>query len=332
MMIDPEYKIEEPKRGRLKVLGWTAVLLAVALIAVGTYFFTKVNRAASSESRPSTFVVARGMSTKQIAASLAETRIINNQWVFVLYATLIGATNKIQAGDYALDRTMTIKEILAILTSGKVVAPGKFTIIEGWTNKQIGQYLSDRGIVVYDEFKTAASTHEGYLFPDTYQLSKHPTARGIVSQMLSNFQTKVKDQIDTDKIIMASIVEKEVGRSGVVVDESVLQRERELVASVFYNRLAVGMPLESDATVNYITGKSDRQVSLEDSKIKSPYNTYRLRGMPPGPISNPGLGAIKAAIYPAESDYLFFLNKPDGEAVFAKTLAEHNANKAKYLK
>jgi UPF0755 protein len=111
-----------------------------------------------------------------------------------------------------------------------------------------------------------------------------------------------------------------------------MQKEREIVASVFYNRLEIGMALESDATVNYVTGKGDRSATIADTKIKSPYNTYQVKGLPPTPIANPGLGSLEAAINPATTDYIYFLNKPDGEAVYAKTLAEHNANRQKYLR
>jgi len=111
-----------------------------------------------------------------------------------------------------------------------------------------------------------------------------------------------------------------------------MQRERELVASVFYNRLDINMALESDATVNYVTGKSDRSATIEDTKIQSPYNTYQTRGLPPTPISNPGIGSIMAAINPADSDYLYFLNSPEGVAYFARTLAEHGENRQKYLR
>jgi UPF0755 protein len=110
-----------------------------------------------------------------------------------------------------------------------------------------------------------------------------------------------------------------------------MQEERELVASVFYNRLELGMALESDATVNYVTGKADRQPLISDTKVDSPYNTYQHVGLPPGPISNPGIGSIMAAIYPGQSDYLFFINKVDGEAVFGKTLQEHLQNKEQWL-
>ena len=137
-----------------------------------------------------------------------------------------------------------------------------------------------------------------------------------------------------DLIILASIVEKEVGRNkeNLTLDDlEAMQTEREIVVGVFHNRLKIGMALESDATVNFVTGKADRQPLISDTQVESPYNTYKNQGLPPGPISNPGIGSIRAAIYPVKTEYLFFLNKIDGEAIFSKTYAEHLANKAKYL-
>jgi UPF0755 protein len=200
----------------------------------------------------------------------------------------------------------------------------------------------------YDfNFKDVAAeyNYQGFLFPDTYIFAKDVTVKDIVQRMLSNFESKITDKMIYDieaknldlreVITLASIIEKEVGRNKEKITEEdleTMQREREIVASVFLNRLEINMALESDATVNFITGKSDRSVTIEDTKVNSPYNTYLNRGLPPGPISNPGIDSIRAAIYPASSDYLYFLNSPDGTAYFAKTLAEHGENRVKYLR
>jgi len=186
--------------------------------------------------------------------------------------------------------------------------------------------------------------YQGFLFPDTYQIGKNDGAGSLAQKMLSNFENKFTDQMlsDTkaagrslkDIIILASIIEKEVGRNKETItqaEKEIMQQERELAASVFYNRLAVGHALEADATINYIFGHTGGIPTLDQVKTQSPYNTYLNPGLPPGPIANPGLGSIMAAIYPAQSGYFYFINKSDGEAVFAQTLAEHNVNKAKYL-
>jgi UPF0755 protein len=359
-----EYQIEEPSKGFKRIVLLIGGLIAVGVLVVAIYYFTKVNRAASSESREVSFMVEKGSRTKTVAVDLENKKIISNKWIFIVYATLHGAGGKIQAGAYQLNSNMPITDIMDVLTHGRVVSTARsLTIIEGWNNKQITDYLTQRNIVKSKtEFDNALSNlkidfdftdvakkngYQGFLFPDTYKLAKDQGVDILVDKMVSNFQTKytqarmnanvgaVTSKQSYDYIIMASIIEKEVGRNKEVItkdDLAAMQRERELVASVFYNRLKAGMPLESDATVNYITGKADRSVTIADTKIKSPYNTYQVRGLPPTPISNPGIGSIQASISPIKSDYLYFLNAPDGTAYFAKTLAEHNANKAKYLK
>ena len=163
--------------------------------------------------------------------------------------------------------------------------------------------------------------------------------------MLDNFENKLSDEMafEIEKrklslknvVILASIIEKEVGRNSATAlteaDLETMEQERRLVASVFYNRLGKNVALQSDATVNYISGKNSRFTTESDRAVDSPYNTYKYPGLPPGPIGNPGLDSIMAAVYPADSDYMYFLNKANGEAVFAKTLEEHNSNRAKYL-
>lgn len=343
--MDEDYTIES-KTGRPQIWLWLSiVILVVALVFVAVYF-TKVYQARSSDSSPVQFTIRNGESATQIGQDLAAQKIIGSSFVFSVYAQLNQAGGKIQAGDYQLNRNMSIAEIMDVITQGRVIPSDRsVTIIEGWTNKQIGQRLNDpdfesmlRSSNFDFKFTTQAKVfdYQGFLFPDTYKLSKTEGGKELAVKMLKNFETKLAGQSLTgEQLIIASIIEKEVGRNTSILSQTdlqTMQRERELVASVFYNRLRIGMALESDATVNYITGKTDRSVSIADTKIKSPYNTYQVRGLPPSPISNPGLGSIMAAIYPAKSDYLFFLNKISGEAVFAKTLAEHNANKAKYLR
>jgi UPF0755 protein len=354
-----EYKVVDPKRSIVKILVLGLGLLLLAAVILGVYFFTKVNKAVSSESVPVSFTVQRGASTKQIANQLREEKVIGNTYVFLLYAKMTGAAPKFQAGNYVLNRNMSIADIVDVITAGKVIRDErKVTIVEGWSNRQIAEYLESRKIFTQTEFAEALKkniafefydlargySYEGFLFPDTYQISRNGTAEELVKKMVMNFEAKVDDSLLKqmqeknlslkDVITLASIIEKEVGRNKEVItaeDREMMQKERELVASVFYNRLKIGMPLESDATVNYVTGKSDRRATIADTKIKSPYNTYQTKGLPPGPIGNPGLGSIKAAINPAISDYYYFLHDPEGVAYFGKTLSEHNQNRAKHL-
>lgn len=360
-MAENEFYIKESKTSWLRIISLILALLLVVLLTVGAYFYTKVNQAASSDSVPVNFTVEKGVAANTIGRRLADENIIGSYWAFLLYSKLNGVGNKIQAGNYALNRNMSISEIIDVLTVGKVVPNDRrVTIVEGMTNKQLAASLESRGIFTATEFNQALTSgnynfifnnvaakwkYEGFLFPDTYVIAKDATAEDLIQKMLANFESKITPDMQTEMnsdglpldraIILASIIEKEVGRNKTTItsqDIELMKSERRLVASVFINRLRKDMPLESDATVNYVTGKSDRSVTIADTKIDSRYNTYRYVGLPPGPISNPGIDSIMAAIFPSTSDYYFFLNSPDGVAYFGKTLAEHNANREKYLR
>ena len=357
-----EYQIDKPRAGALKIVLLVAILLVAVAGALVSLYLTKAYQPGSQDSFPTAVTVAKGDTTKDTAYSLREKKLIGNTNIFLVYVYLHGASGKIQAGNYELDRNMSIAEIVDVLTHGKVVSNARnLTVLEGWSNTQIGAYLAQRQIAAdasawagvlentdFDfKFNSSAESYnyQGFLFPDTYKLGKDETLEMLAEKMLANFEGKITEKMLADldtqgrtlaqAMIMASIIEKEVGRNKeVITDEDIalMQKERELVASVFYNRLGIGMALESDATVNYVTGKSDRSATIADTKVKSPYNTYQNKGLPPGPIANPGIGAIQAAIYPADSDYLYFLNSPEGVAYFATDLNGHAENREKYLR
>jgi UPF0755 protein len=230
------------------------------------------------------------------------------------------------------------------------------TLIEGWDNQQIGDYLQKNSITSSATFLSAEKAFdtsaypilagkpksadlEGFIFPDTYFIPAS-TASGtdintiIIEKALDNFSEKItpamQAQATTDNmslfqiITLASIIEKEAGDS---------QSDRNIISGIFYNRLKMNMALQSDATVDYITHKNDPSASAADIQIDSPYNTYKYTGLPPGPICNPSLGSIMAALYPQSTGYLYFLTDPaTGRAVFATTYDEQIANKQKYLK
>ncbi len=244
-------------------------------------------------------------------------------------------------------------------------------IIEGWSNKAIAAYLEKQGIISaadflrgiknfntsgYDDFlpKEARGDLQGFLYPDSYRLFKSISDRKIttaneasdtiIRKLLNTFQLRLPENAGVlakkqglslyEAIILASIIENETGRNAVSAESKAkLEEERRIVAGIFYNRLNAGMPLQSDATINYITGKNDPAPLLEDLEKNSPYNTYKNRGLPPTPIGNPSLSSITAVLNPAKTDYFYFLHKqPSGEPVYSKTFEEHVANKIKYLK
>lgn len=296
------------------------------------------------------FTVEKGLGVKEISWQLEDDKLIRSAWWFETYIWYIRQSGNLQAGKYALSQSFSVPEIVGTITGGKVVLNEvKITFPEGFNYKQVKARIMDQGLAGANDMGTetigdyqvqykflsdapAGAGLEGFLFPDTYIFERDAKSSGIIKKFLDNFDKKLtpdmREQMSRqnknlyDVIILASIVQQEA------IDAS----DMPLIAGVFANRLRIGMALQSDATVNYATGKKARQATSDDLKVNSPYNTYMYKGLPPGPIANPGIEAIKAAISPAATDYLFFLHPLEGPTVFSKTLDEHNRNKAKYLK
>lgn len=273
---------------------------------------------------------------------------------------------------YILSKWKQKKEWEAYKTNIELKKAEEITIrlIEGWSNKEIGDYLEKQGIINASDFKkaiigfnldgfpkiplNAKGNLQGFLYPDTYRLFKSikdqtitPTqiaGNTIITKLLSTFESKLPKNAESlakmqgislyEAIILASIVENETGRNAnTELAKAGLDKERKIVAGIFYNRLRTKMPLQSDATINFISGKNDPAPSLKDLEIESPYNTYKNRGLPPTPISNPSLSSISAVLNPSNTDFFYFLHKqPSGEPVYSKTFDEHIKNKLKYLK
>lgn len=276
--------------------------------------------------------IEKGWGSGEVAQKLKDEGLINNKWAFVLYVWIKGYNTHLQAGEYLLNLNMSLFKIANIIARGEV-APNyiKTTIPEGWTNKQIEERLIASGVLIQGD--KLPKEKEGYLFPDTYYFEKNSSIDAVVKKMSDNFFKKIgeisKDLLADSSmklpnaIKMASILEREVKS-----DE-----DRAIVSGIFWKRLENNYPLESCATIAYILGVEKNQYSYEDTRIKSPYNTYLNIGLPPTPINNPGLSAIQSALNPKKTDYNFFLSDPaTGKTIFSKTLEEHNANKAIYLK
>lgn len=275
--------------------------------------------------------IEKGWGLGEVAEKLKSEHLINSKWFFIFYVWVRGYSSRLQAGEYLLNTKMTVSRISKTLSEGQT-SPNwvKVTIPEGWTNKQIEERLIALDVIKSGE--NLPKDKEGYLFPDTYYFYKNISTDDVVKKMEDNFSRKITEDLKTeirkenknlyDILIMASILEKEV-----ISDE-----DRAIVSGIFWKRIKNNYPLESCATIAYILGVEKKQYSYEDTRVKSLYNTYINSGLPPTPINNPGLSAIKAAIYPKQTDYNFFLSAPDGRTIYARTLDEHNANKVKYLK
>jgi len=322
-----------------RTIKWILILAVVCSLAFVIFISMKIAQPmVTGSAEEKIFTVESGTTAREVALDLERERLVSRAWYMDLYLYFKKQRGRIQAGSYLLSGAMSIRDIADRLVSGRVVSDAKrVTVIEGWDVADIGAALEKSGIVSKKDFFGANQKFEGYLYPDTYFISSRQTAQEIGDKMRKNFDIKA-GAVARETVILASIVEREVGRNVApgqklrAEEVAKLQEERFLVAGVFQNRLDVGMPLQSDATVGYITGSGSNRATLEELEIKSPYNTYLHKGLPPGPIGNPGLNSIRAAQSPAETDYLYFLSAPDGTAYFAKTLREHEINKEKYLK
>ena len=310
----------------------TIVISCLLILFIGlSVFFYQVETPLSKDTEERIFVVEKGQGSEKIAENLKSEGLIRSKWLFFYYIWFRGKSTKLQAGGYSLSSSMSISEIAKKILEGDVIKNWvKATIPEGWSNKKIEERLFALGLIKPGE--KLPQKEEGYLFPDTYYFYKETTIEGIIKKMRDNFDRKVDEKLRKeiekqnrtlyDILIMASILEKEV-----ITDE-----DRAIVAGIFWKRLEINYPLQSCATIAYVLGVDKWRYSIEDTRVKSPYNTYTNIGLPPTPINNPGLSAIKGAIYPKETDYNFFLTDPEtGNTIFSKTLEEHNANKRKYF-
>ncbi|MFH1129565.1 MAG: endolytic transglycosylase MltG [Patescibacteria group bacterium] len=275
-------------------------------------------------------VIEKGLGSDETAQVLKDNGIINSKWGFVFYLWTKGHINHIQAGEYLLNSQMSMSQIAKIIVNGEIKEDYvKITIPEGWDIKKIEARLKDNNVI--NEDAKISTENEGYLFPDTYYFYTNSSVDLVVKKMRDNFLQKIGGISENllldssmklrDTVIMASIIEKEVKT----------EQDKIIVSNIFWKRINAGIPLQSCATIGYILGVDKAQYTYEDTRIKSPYNTYLYPGLPPGPINNPGLSAIEAALNPQQTDYLYFLNAPDGTMIYSKTIEEHNANKAKYL-
>ncbi len=327
-----------------------AALAAVFLFLAAAYAIDiNLFKPYQSEGKERIFIISKGENLLIIGEGLEKEGLIPSRWVFDLYVLFKGKEKTLKAGAYQLSPATPASQIARTLWEGHT-AEFAVSIPEGFTREQIEDRLRSKGILGdgsyfgdatagswKDEFAflqdaPEAASLEGFLFPDTYSFGPQVSDSDIIEAMLMNFDAKISPELKLaigkrgrtifEVVIMASILEKEVKTP----------EERRLVAGILWKRMAAGVPLQADATLNYVLRKKNVNISAQDLKIDSPYNTYKYLGLPAGPISNPGIDSIRAAISYEKSDYWYYLSKPDGTTVFSRTLEEHNRAKAKYLR
>lgn len=315
-----------------------AVFLSVLILSMGVmlaWWFDSTRAVDAGNAEPVSFRIHAGDGVRVIASNLTEQRLIRSSTAFFILVKLMGIERNLEAGDFRLNRSMDTRTIARELTHG--LEDVWVTTLEGWRNEEIATVLAKNLDLPESEFLRAAKV--GYMFPDTYLIPKDATAGAIIAIFRTAFDNKVTAQMRADirasgrtlpdTIILASIVERE-GRT---------DDDRPVIAGILLNRLEAGWPLETDATLQYALGYQSqektwwkKELSEDDKNVRSPYNTYKNPGLPPGPISNPGIAAIRAAVYPKKSDYMFYLHDKTGAVHYAKTLKEHTANIAAYLR
>ena len=288
--------------------------------------------------------IPKGASLKEVSATLQDYNIIRNERSFLLAVKTLGYEKDIPAGRFKLVKASTNFEIIDQLVNG-IQVNKRVTILEGWTIDVIAFELQDKIGINPDEFKNACTNElllwkwgiseesvEGYLFPNTYLFSEEEDIQDIIGRMINEYKERITIEF-RDRMKELEMEEKEViTLASIIEGEAIYDKERPIISGVYHNRLNIGMRLQADPTIQYIIEGSPRRLLNKDLKIKSPYNTYLNKGLPPGPINNPGIESIRAALYPAKTDFLYFVARGDGYHTFSKTKEEHNIAKRKFQK
>jgi UPF0755 protein len=329
----------------LKVIKTALIISAVIPLILAAWFSFEFYSTPKATPKKIFFMVKDGLGVQSIAQNLKDEGIIKKTWPFLLGYKIYFSSMSLKAGEYELSLPVSTKKILRILSEGKVYFH-PVTIPEGMTRREIAQHLESLGIVDEEDFLEAslrtdllgsydieAENLEGYLFPETYHFTRGISAEKVVSTLVDQFKSVFTEEwrkrateinmTPRKVVILASLIEKETS----------IPEERKLVSAVFHTRLRIRMKLDCDPTIIYAMkeqGIYEGRLLKKHLKLNTPYNTYLRRGLPPGPICNPGQAALEAALYPSEEKYIYFVSKNDGSHVFSRTFKEHQRAVLKY--
>lgn len=321
-------------------------LLVLTGLVLWTLYY--VGAPVGGSTTPVMINVPKGATAAAVAEKLKEAGLIRSALGFTVIARARADAGKLKPGAYRFNKSMPVRRMLDAMVRGDVAAVW-VTIPEGFTVRQVAGRLAGKHLVNESEFLTLVTACagdfreivsvpapglEGYLFPDTYLVPLNADPREIVTQMLKAFKSRVADPLSSEiGEISAGVDVESKGQvlNRIIIVASLIEREarvpkdRALISAVIWNRLQIGMKLDIDATVLYALGEHRRRLFYRDLAVQSPYNTYIHPGLPPGPIANPGIDSIKAALHPEKVGYLYYVARPDGSHIFSRTLSEHNA-------
>ena len=330
-----------PFKPTSKFLVLVLVRLFLSLALVWYLFCLLVPNGAGTVVRDVSFPAGSGI--RKLAAELKSGGIIRSQWHFILVSRLRGQAHRLKAGDYRFNDGMNTARILGKVTAGEVDFR-RFVLPEGYSIYQAAELLDQQGLFKKELFLgkcrdsslltrlgVPAASVEGYLFPATYNLPLSGSEEQLISQMVAHFNRTV-DSLRLASQSAGLTLHNLVTLASLIEKEAVSPAEKPLISSVFHNRLRIGMPLQSDPTAVYGVRAFTGKVTKQDISRPSAYNTYLNRGLPPGPIGNPGVEALEAALHPAVTPYLYFVARKDGTHQFSRTLQEHNNAVNRYLK
>lgn len=336
------------RKVNLKVI---SIITIIILGLIAGYIYIQVGPYDKNSKKDMIVEIPNGSTLTDVSNILKENKIIKNKVLFKVVSKFKPNEHGVKAGKYLLRQSYSNSKILDILFSGKTYNDGiKVTIPEGSTYKEVIKYLTSKGIgkkenyeklinnpkEFYSKFKYLDEKDilslEGFLYPDTYYFDKKVTEEEVLSAMLKRFEKMYTDKFKKEQKERGLTLQQVVNLASIIEKEAVLDEDRPMIASVFYNRLNVDMPLQSDATIQYIFDERKDRVMYKDLKIKSPYNSYINKGLPPTPISNPGVKSIEAVLNPANSDYLYFVATIDGKNNYSKTYEEHLKHVESYKK
>ena len=333
-------------KSRLLILILLAGAILAGALAIG--WWKGASQPVSSDATPKSVLVVKGTSGVEVGNLLYEEKLIKSPLAFKIYIQFRGVASKIQAGEYQLASNLTLGDLVARLLRG----PNEVwvTVPEGLRREEIPERFiavlgltEEQAVLFREEFLENSAGSEGYLFPDTYLVPKDITGLRVFQIMRNTFDRKITDEMQ------ALIDESEYSLEELVILASILEREtktdaeRPTVAGIYFNRLAIGMALQADATAQYAVANTKCGTSSvncdwwtkptrADLQTDSPYNTYVYAGLPPAPIANPGLSSLAAVFDPQPSDYFYYIHDASGNIYYAETLSEHNANVSRYLR